>query len=60
MPGRWTTGAIHNDDLLTIRNDGIMQDGWHSVDASGALVPNPTPSTPPSSARTAAHFASAQ
>ena len=40
------TGAIHNDDLLTIRNDGIMQDGWHSVDANGALVANPTPSTP--------------
>ncbi|MCA8963675.1 MAG: hypothetical protein H6838_10665 [Planctomycetes bacterium] len=40
------TGAITNDDLLTIRNDRIVQDGWFSVDANGALVPNPTPSFP--------------
>lgn len=52
-PGRLHTigvapnpGLTWSDGRLAISNDGIMSNGWYSVDASGALVPNPTPSSP--------------
>lgn len=48
-------GAIHtigvspnpaitwSDQFITLSNDGIQQNGWHTVDATGAVIDNATP-----------------
>lgn len=36
-------GITWSDQFLTISNDGIQQNGWQTVDGTGTLIPNATP-----------------